>query len=149
MSIMTRTANLRDLLENLFDSSSPLEHAAFCSETSLFHFAEAGVTPIGDRSYVDFFACTITSSRIQIFFYKSGIINSRCHIRDENLTCWHDNDKLIAGRGIGGIKDITSPGSPPFLLPRLPLGSLLSQIFSFFAMPIFSHFPTMQSLVPG
>ena len=69
MSIMTRTANLRDLLENLFDSSSPVEHAAFCSETSLFHFAEAGVTPIGDRSYVDFFTCTITSSRIQIFFF--------------------------------------------------------------------------------
>ena len=50
MSIITRTANLRDLLENLFDSSSPVEHAAFSSETSLFHFAEAGVTPIGDRS---------------------------------------------------------------------------------------------------
>ena len=50
MSIMTRTANLRDLLENLFDSSSSVEHATFCSETSLFHFAEAGVTPIGDRS---------------------------------------------------------------------------------------------------
>ena len=50
MSIMTRTANLRDLLENLFDSSSPVEHDAFCSETSLFHFAKAGVTPIGDRS---------------------------------------------------------------------------------------------------
>ena len=49
-SIMTRTANLRDLLENLFDSSSPVEHAEFSSETSLCHFAEAGVTPIGDRS---------------------------------------------------------------------------------------------------
>ena len=41
---------LEDLLENLFDSSSPVEHAAFSSETSSFHFAEAGVTPIGDRS---------------------------------------------------------------------------------------------------
>ena len=49
-SIMTRTANLRDLLENLFDSSSPVEHGAFSCEMSLFHFAEAGFTPIGDRS---------------------------------------------------------------------------------------------------
>ena len=77
LSIMTQTAALRDLLENLFDSSSPVEHPAFSSETSLFHFAEAGVTPIGGRSQVDLFVCTITSSRIQIFFYKSGIISSR------------------------------------------------------------------------
>ena len=50
LSIMTQTATLRDLLENLFDSSSPVEHAEFSSETSLFHFAEAGITPIGGRS---------------------------------------------------------------------------------------------------
>ena len=50
LSIMTQTATLRDLLESLFDSSSPVEHAEFSSETCLFHFAEAGVTPIGGRS---------------------------------------------------------------------------------------------------
>ena len=49
-SIITRTANLWDLLENLFDSSSSVEQGALSSETSIFHFAEAGVTPIGDRS---------------------------------------------------------------------------------------------------
>ena len=49
-SIITRTANLWDLLENLFDSSSTVEQGALSSETSIFHFAEAGVTPIGDRS---------------------------------------------------------------------------------------------------
>ena len=47
---MTRTANLRDLLENLFDCSSPVTRGAISSETSLFLFAEAGVTPDGNRS---------------------------------------------------------------------------------------------------
>ena len=36
---MTRTANLRDLLENLFDCSSPVTRGAISSETSLFHFS--------------------------------------------------------------------------------------------------------------
>ena len=48
---MTRTANLRDLLENLFGCSSRAAHGAFSSETFLFLFAEAGFTPVGDRSY--------------------------------------------------------------------------------------------------
>ena len=49
-SIMTQIANLRDLLENIFNCSS-LSHAAhFSLKTLLFLFAEAGVTPVGDRS---------------------------------------------------------------------------------------------------
>ena len=42
--IMTRTANLRNLLENLLRrslSSSPVTRSTFSSETSLFLFAEA------------------------------------------------------------------------------------------------------------
>ena len=39
---------VRDLLENLFGGSSPAEHGAFSSETSLFLLAGAGVTLVGD-----------------------------------------------------------------------------------------------------
>ena len=38
---------------------------------------------------------------------------------------------------------------PPFLLPRLPLGSLRSQISFFTHAGIFLRFPPMRSLVPG
>ena len=49
---MTRIANLRDLLGNLFGCSSPVARGAFSFETSLlyFVFAEAGLTPVGDQS---------------------------------------------------------------------------------------------------
>ena len=63
MSIMMQIANLRDHLENLFGCSSPV---TFSSETSLFLFTEAGVTPVGNRSQVNLFACTLTPSRTQI-----------------------------------------------------------------------------------
>ena len=46
---MTRTANLRDLLENVFGCSSQVARDSFSSETSLFLFAKAGVTAVGDR----------------------------------------------------------------------------------------------------
>ena len=39
---------VRDLLENLFGCSSPAEHGAFSSETSLFLLAGAGLTRVGD-----------------------------------------------------------------------------------------------------
>ena len=39
---------VRDVLENLFGCSSPAEHGAFSSETSLFLLAGAGVTLVGD-----------------------------------------------------------------------------------------------------
>ena len=41
---------VKDLLENLFDCSLPFERNAFSSETSLFLFAEAGGTQVGDWS---------------------------------------------------------------------------------------------------
>ena len=75
-SIVTETGNLRDILENLFKCSYPVLRGAFSSEMSLFLFTKAAVTPVGDRSLVDLFACTITSFRIQIFFCKSDIISS-------------------------------------------------------------------------
>ena len=56
-------------------------------------------------------------------------------------------DTIIAGGRIGGIKGM-SPGSATLSLPRLPLGSLCSPIFS--AHAVFSLlFPPMRSLVPG
>ena len=73
------TANLRDILENPFDCSSLVSRCTFSSETSLFLFAEAAVTPVGNQSQVDLLACTITSIWIQIFFYKSDIISSLWH----------------------------------------------------------------------
>ena len=73
------TLNLRDILENLFDCSFLVTRGTFSSETSLFLFAEAAVTPVGNQSQVDLFACTITSFRIQIFFYKSDVISSLWH----------------------------------------------------------------------
>ena len=68
-----------DILENPFDCSSLVARGTFSSETSLFLFAKAAFTPAGNRSQVDLFACTITSFRIQIFFYKSDIISSLWH----------------------------------------------------------------------
>ena len=41
---------VRDLLENLFGCSSPAEHGAFSSETSLFLLAGAGGTRVVDLS---------------------------------------------------------------------------------------------------
>ena len=77
--IMTRTANLRNLLENLLRCSlcsSPVTRSAFSSETSLFLFAEAYL---------------ISNSNI---FYKTDIISSRWHPWWEHdvLTCqWQVN----------------------------------------------------------
>ena len=51
-SIIMVTANLRDILENLFDCSSLVACGTFSSETSLFLFAEAAVTPVGNQSQV-------------------------------------------------------------------------------------------------
>ena len=77
MSIITRTANLRDLLESLFGWSSPVERRAFSSETSIFLFAEAGVTPVGELSTsLCLHSYFISNS---IIFYKSDIISSRWH----------------------------------------------------------------------
>ena len=39
---------VRDVLENLLGCSSPAEHGAFSSETSLFLLAGAGGTRVGD-----------------------------------------------------------------------------------------------------
>ena len=78
-SIIMETANLRDFLENLFDCSSLVSHCTFSSKTSLFLFTEAAVTPVGNQSQVDLFACTSTSFWIQIFFYKSDTISSLWH----------------------------------------------------------------------
>ena len=92
---MTRTANLRDLLENLFGCSSPVARGAFFSETSLFLVAEAGITPVG----------ALTSSRIQIFFLQKRhnqlTLTSLMRILrvDISLTSFK-----IAGGRIGGIK---------------------------------------------
>ena len=69
-SIMKQTVNLRDLLENLFSCFSQVENREFSSETSLFLFVKAGVTLLGNRGQVNLFACTLTSSQIQIFFTK-------------------------------------------------------------------------------
>ena len=63
------TVNLRDILENLFDCSFLVAHGTFSSETSLFLFTEPAVTPVGNQSQVDLFACTITSFQIQTFFF--------------------------------------------------------------------------------
>ena len=146
LSIMTQTATLRDLLENLFDSSYPVEHPAFSSETSLFHFAEAGVTPIGGRSQVDLFVCTITSSRIQIFFYKSGIISSRWHPWWE-LDVLTFNDKLIARRRIGGIKNIMPPGSATLSPPQT--SSRLASLADFFFFRHADFFSFSHHAEPG
>ena len=45
------TACWRDLLENLFGCSSPVERGAFFSETSLFLFAKAGYSTLCLHSY--------------------------------------------------------------------------------------------------
>jgi len=90
---MTRIANLRDLLGNLFGCS-----------------------------------CSYFISNSKYFFNKSSIINSRWHP-------WCVDVSTTRGR-ICGIKDM-SPCSATFPFPRLPLGSLLSQIF-FLPTPIFS-----------
>lgn len=41
---------VRNLLDNLFGCFLPFERGAFSSETSLFLFAEAGGTQVGDWS---------------------------------------------------------------------------------------------------
>ena len=66
----------------------PVTHVTFSSETSLFLYTEVGVSPVGNWSSVDLFACTLISSQIHIFFffYKSDIISS----------CWHLWCKLDA-----------------------------------------------------
>ena len=115
---MTRTANLRNLLENLLRCSlcsSPVTRSAFSSETSLFLFAEAYL---------------ISNSNI---FYKTDIISSRWHPWWEHdvLTCqwqvnywrtdwWHQ-------------RHVSRLRHPPFALPRLPLGLLRSPIFFAFS----------------
>ena len=71
-------------------------------------------------------------------FQKRHIRN----IRDRNLTCWHFNDRLIAGGRIGGIKGM-SPGSATISPPQTT-ARLVS-----FADFCFRLFPQLRSLVPG
>ena len=121
-----RVINLRDLLENLFGCSSPVARDAFSSETSLCLFAEANVTPFGDRSF-NLFACALTSSTIQIFCYKSDIISSRWH------PWWELDFDISLLEGGSAVSKAFLQAPPPFPLPRLPLGSLRSPMFfSFF-----------------
>ena len=143
-SIIMETASLRDFLENLFDCSSLVSHCTFSSKTSLFLFTEAAVTPVGNQSQVDLFACTSTSFWIQIFFYKSDTISSLWH-PCENLMCWHFNDKLITGGWISGIKGM-SPGSATRSSPQTTSWLASLPNFFFFANADFCSF---FSLVPG
>ena len=101
---MTRTANLRNLLENLLWcslSSSPVTRSTFSSETSLFLFAEA------------YF---ISNSNI---FYKTDIISSRWHPWGENdvLTCqWQVNCCRVDRRHQRHVSRLRHPfPSPDYL----------------------------------
>ena len=137
---MTRTANLKDLLEKLFSCSSPV---ALSSETSLFLFPKLA------RSKLSRSLClhSYFISNSIFFFYKSDTISSRWH--RWFVTYWHFNDKLIAGGRIGSIKG-TSPGSatlyPPQTTSRL---ASLANCFFFSTHPdFFPLSPAMRSLVP-
>ena len=116
---MTRSANLRNLLENLLQcslSSSPVTRSTFPSETSLFLFAKA------------YF---ISNSNI---FYKTDIVSSRWHPWWEHgvLTCqWQVNYWRADRRH--------QPSSTP---PKIT--NWFTSLANFFCL-----LPPMQSLVPG
>ena len=123
---MTRTANLRNLLENLLRcslSSSPVTRSTFSSETSLF--------PSSPK---------LTSSRIQIFFTKTDIISSCWHPWRENdvLTCqWQVNCCRVDRWHQRHVSRLRHPFPSP------------DYLWACFARQFFCLFPTMGSLVPG
>ena len=81
-NIMTRTENLRDLGLRMYSVVLHWSHAAhfplkrlYFSSQKLFYlfiyfFSEAGVTPVGERSLVDLFACTLSISNSNICIQK-------------------------------------------------------------------------------
>ena len=142
--IIMGTANLRDIPENLFDCSSLVARGTFSSETSLFLFAKAAVTPVGNRSQVDLFACTITLFGIQIFFYKSDIISLLWHPwweLDVLTFQWQVNYWRVDQRHQRHVSRLRHP----FLFPDY-LSPCFTPQFFFFANADFCSF---FSLVPG
>ena len=122
---MTRTANLRNLLENLLRCSlcsSPVTRSAFSSETSLFLFAEAYL---------------ISNSNI---FYKTDIISSRWHPWWEHdvLTCQWQVNYWRTDWGHQRHVSRLATLSPPQITPWF------ASLANFFC-----PFPPMRSLVPG
>ena len=92
----------------------------------------------------------IEAKLISFHFHSSGWIKKFIYIfqkrhirniRDKNLTCWHFNDRLIAGGRIGGIKGM-SPGSATISPPQTTARLVSFAIF-------FRLFPKLRSLVPG
>ena len=131
-------------LENVFGCSSPVARGAFSSETSSFLFAEAGVTPVGDRSLVDLFACTLSISNSNICIQK----------RHNKLTLtsvvktWRV-DISMTSYWLEG-RSAASKVPPPFPLPQYLSVRFPCRIIIFFRPPIFFlFFSPMQSLVPG
>ena len=147
-SIIMETANLRDFLENLFDCSSLVSHCTFSSKTSLFLFTEAAVTPVGNQSQVDLFACTSTSFWIQMFFYKSDTISSLWHPwweLDVLTFQWQVNYWRVDQQHQRHVSRLGHPSlSPDYLSARFP-----PQFFFFRQCWFLLLFPTMWSLVPG
>ena len=140
------TANLRDFLENLFDCSSLVSRCTFSSETSLFLFTEAAVTPVGNQSQVDLFACTSTSFWIQIFFYKSDTISSLWHPwweLDVLTFQWQVNYWRVDQRHQRHVSRLCHPSlSPDYLSARFA-----PQFFFFSPMLIFA--PFSHNVEPG
>ena len=62
---------LRDLLETLFDCSSPVACGAFSSETSLFLFTEAVVTLAGFFFVCLFVFVVVVFCVFVVFFFRS------------------------------------------------------------------------------
>ena len=156
-NIMTRTENLRDLglrmysvvLHRSYAAHFPLKRLYFSSQKLfyLFFFSEAGVTPVGERSLVDLFACTLSIS-------NSNICTQKRHNKltltsvvktwrvDISMTSY-----LLEGRSAASKACLQVP--PPFPLPQHLSVRFPCRII-FFRPPIFFlFFPSMQSLVPG
>ena len=125
-------------LENVFGCSSPVARGAFSSETSLFLFAEAGVTPVGDRSLVDLFACPLSISNSNICIQKwhnkltltSVVKTWRVDI---SMTSY-----LLEGRSTASKACLQVP--PPFPLPQYLSVPFPCRIIFFFAIRFFFSF---------
>ena len=130
-SIMTRTANLRDLLENIFDCSSPSHAGQFPLIISLRRsWCYLSWRPKLSRSLC-LHSYFISNSNISLQ-KRHNKLTPKSVMRTWRVNCW---------RGDRRHPKVHLQAPPPFPLPRLPLDWLRS--------PIFSPFPTMRSLVPG
>ena len=129
-SIMTRTANLRDLGWRIYSTVLPRSHAAhfplkrpyFCSPKLVYY--SSWRLKLSRSLCLHYYFISNSNISLQKWHNKLTLTSV-------NLTCWHFNDKLIGKGRIGGIKGMFT-GSAALFAPQTT--SRLASLADFFSL---------------